>query len=214
MPAGRHRFDLTGQVFGRLTVLEYAGKKYGTHNAWLCECSCASKTKVTVTLQCLREGNTRSCGCIVRREGEPKPATKICTKCRKELPYTPEFFSKTPKSRRWGLHSQCKKCLSPRRNKKRNENGQNLKLEVFIHYSKSDPPKCECCGITGLAFLTLDHINNDGKEDRKKHKCAGMYFYAKMKKLRYPNHLRVMCWNCNMGRFHSPGGVCPHKTNS
>lgn len=49
--------DLTGQRFGRLTVLEYCkGSK------WRCKCDCGNYTDV---LSCnLRNGNTKSCGCL------------------------------------------------------------------------------------------------------------------------------------------------------
>ena len=52
--------DIAGRKFGRLTVLEYCGKK-----KWLCTCSCGEVTAVCGSL--LRSGNTRSCGCL-RRE--------------------------------------------------------------------------------------------------------------------------------------------------
>ena len=56
--------DLTGQKFGRLTVLKLDYKvKKGTHtrNYWLCECDCGN-TKI-VEGGCLKYGNTKSCGC-------------------------------------------------------------------------------------------------------------------------------------------------------
>jgi hypothetical protein len=55
--------NLTGQQFGRLTVLIYvAMTRRGAE--WLCRCSCQNTLKVlTVSL---RSGNTTSCGCITR----------------------------------------------------------------------------------------------------------------------------------------------------
>ena len=52
--------DLTGMVFGKLTVLEYAGKK-GRHTTWLCRCACGKETTVFTTS--LKSGDTTSCGC-------------------------------------------------------------------------------------------------------------------------------------------------------
>ena len=57
----RKPIDLTGQRFGRLTALNVVGSKNG-HSTWLCQCDCGN-TKV-VTSQCLRQGKTKSCGCI------------------------------------------------------------------------------------------------------------------------------------------------------
>ena len=56
--------DLIGQKFGRLTVVEFAGvKKNGAR--WKCVCDCG--LTVIATGANLRNGNTKSCGCL-RRE--------------------------------------------------------------------------------------------------------------------------------------------------
>lgn len=57
--------DLTGQGFGRLTVLERAAsdpRGYGT--TWVCRCACGELTKVPA--RTLRSGSTTSCGCYQR----------------------------------------------------------------------------------------------------------------------------------------------------
>jgi hypothetical protein len=53
--------DLTGEKFGRLTVLKKDGhiKKC---IAWLCRCECGNIHRVTGN--CLKSGGTKSCGCI------------------------------------------------------------------------------------------------------------------------------------------------------
>lgn len=53
--------DLTGQRFGQLTVLSYAGKRAGMHR-WKCRCDCGRDTVVGQTL--LQTGKTKSCGCL------------------------------------------------------------------------------------------------------------------------------------------------------
>lgn len=53
--------DFAGRRFGRLTVLEYAGKEAGMHR-WRCACDCGKETVVGQTL--LQSGKTRSCGCL------------------------------------------------------------------------------------------------------------------------------------------------------
>lgn len=64
---------MTGQVFGRLTVLEYVGKS--THSLWRCKCNCPDGNEVVVTNIRLNSGDTRSCGCI-RKESLKTIATK------------------------------------------------------------------------------------------------------------------------------------------
>ena len=51
--------DLTGRVFGRLTVARYVGD-----SKWLCRCECGNTT--TPTGYGLRSGRVRSCKCLQR----------------------------------------------------------------------------------------------------------------------------------------------------
>jgi len=53
-------YDLTGQIFGKLTVVRrVAGKT--TNIRWLCNCSCGNATEVDS--HHLRKGDIISCGC-------------------------------------------------------------------------------------------------------------------------------------------------------
>lgn len=60
--------DLTGQKFGRLTVIERAEdriSKSGKHRImWCCKCSCGNE--IITSSGNLREGRTQSCGCLAR----------------------------------------------------------------------------------------------------------------------------------------------------
>lgn len=54
--------DLSGQHFGRLTVLHRDGFSYKNGAKWICECSCGKITSVYSVH--LRKGMTKSCGCL------------------------------------------------------------------------------------------------------------------------------------------------------
>lgn len=55
--------EMTGKVFGNLTVIECAGKPQGKKTFhWKCKCSCGKE--VIVDGAALRSGNTKSCGCL------------------------------------------------------------------------------------------------------------------------------------------------------
>lgn len=54
--------NLTGQVYGRLTVIERASDVIVGRPRWLCRCSCGNETIVS-SLN-LYSGNTKSCGCF------------------------------------------------------------------------------------------------------------------------------------------------------
>lgn len=53
--------DLTGQVFGWMTVLEFAGLNKHRTTTWKCQCKCG--TIKNVVRSCLIKGQTKSCGC-------------------------------------------------------------------------------------------------------------------------------------------------------
>ena len=54
------RLDLSGQRFGRLTVIAPA-ENIGRRTAWLCHCDCGGE-RIVKTVH-LREGKVTSCGC-------------------------------------------------------------------------------------------------------------------------------------------------------
>jgi hypothetical protein len=66
--------DLTGSIFGRLTVLDRAAENDPQRKPrWVCMCSCGKTT--TVRRSDLRKGATSSCGCYMvesRHTGRPK----------------------------------------------------------------------------------------------------------------------------------------------
>ena len=61
--------DLTGQRFGRLLVMHHYGKSKNWQSTWLCKCDCGAE--VVVVSQDLRNGHTKSCGCL-RKEASIK----------------------------------------------------------------------------------------------------------------------------------------------
>ena len=61
------RADMTGKVFGRLTVLRRNGStvfKSQRISRWDCQCQCGTLTNTLGS--CLRSGETSSCGCLGR----------------------------------------------------------------------------------------------------------------------------------------------------
>lgn len=69
--------NMTGMSFGRLTVIERAENDKLGNAKWLCKCDCG---KTTVVLgRSLREGKTRSCGCMLS-EASKERMTKLLTK--------------------------------------------------------------------------------------------------------------------------------------
>jgi 5-methylcytosine-specific restriction endonuclease McrA len=84
---------------------------------------------------------------------------------------------------------------------------QKIKLEVIKEYGG----KCICCGEKSFEFLTIDHINKNGAEEKRKLKISGAnQMYAWLKRNNYPkDNYQLLCYNCNSASFIY--GECPHK---
>lgn len=83
--------------------------------------------------------------------------------------------------------------------------------QVFAAYGGY---KCACCGETEPMFLSIDHIDNNGAEERRSglHSGSGYSFYRWLRKTGFPSGYQVLCMNCQVGK-HKNGGVCPHQSH-
>ncbi|XOB41414.1 MAG: hypothetical protein ACKKMW_01645 [Candidatus Nealsonbacteria bacterium] len=133
---------------------------------------------------------------------------RICKECvnKKAHQYyleNPEKFKK--RSRLWKKENKEKVIEMSKRYRK------GLKVKALKAYSNNKEQRCICCGETEVDFLCLDHIDNDGTEQRKKY-GLGTSFLKWLKANNYPKNLRlqVMCLNCNMSK-RIQGSVCIHQ---
>lgn len=136
--------DLTGQRFGKLTVIEKAPAKKGCTNAvWLCKCDCGNKVAVRSTT--LRKGESQSCGCY-RSERSRSRMTKH-GKSRSRIAHI------------W--YEMKERCFCITNNAFENYGGRGITVceewrnsfEAFYEWAMSHGYSDE---------LTLDRINNDG----------------------------------------------------
>ena len=94
--------------------------------------------------------------------------------------------------------------------------------ELFRRYSDGSP-KCACCEIKGLDFLTLDHISGrnikipkellkQGYTNRKK----GLGLWRILRDARtYPKLFQILCWNCNSSKGLAYNqNICPHENST
>ena len=105
--------DITGQKFGRLTVVERSGSKKGEGVLWRCACDCGGE--VETTGKKLRSGNTKSCGCIVK----DILAVRNKTSARHGLTNTPTFTA-------WVNLRQ--RCLNPNHSSYSDYGGRGIKV--------------------------------------------------------------------------------------
>jgi hypothetical protein len=124
---GRKVIDVTGQAFGRLTVIRRAGFSRSGEVTWLCVCGCGGKSVVTGGN--LRAGNTGSCGCHKLEVLRARSTTHGHTKGGQ---WSPEY-------RTWAAIMGC--CHNPNHTKYRFYGGRGRKVfkpwrkaETFISY--------------------------------------------------------------------------------
>lgn len=67
---------------------------------------------------------------------------------------------------------------------------------VFDHYSKGTN-RCNMCGESRAACLSIDHINGGGTQHKKSLKEVGISsFYGWLIRSNYPKGYQVLCMNC------------------
>lgn len=114
-----------------------------------------------------------------------------------------------------GLQGRCKTCVTAYRVQNRDkitEVSRNREARFKAKVIEAYGGKCACCGETEFAFLTFDHVNNDGAEQRKSRKSYATHLARWAALHGYPKTLQLLCANCNMAKQFTPGG-CPHQTN-
>lgn len=98
----------------------------------------------------------------------------------------------------------CGECVQKRniwykksdtRIKNKIEREKNKKI-VLDHYGN----KCVICRETDTDVLSIDHINNDGKEHRKQ-TGIGSHFYDWIIENNFPMDLQILCCNCNIKKY-------------
>ncbi len=85
---------------------------------------------------------------------------------------------------------------------------QKIRTEVLEMYGG----KCACRGEQEKDFLAIDHVDGNGAKgvlNRSAGYGYSWYLYLRRNK---PDHVRILCHNCNMAR--SFYGSCPHERNS
>ena len=163
--------DLTGQRFGRWTVLERAPNGEKTPRPmWFCRCECGVER--TIAAYSLRRFGSVSCGCdrsfeAHRNERLKKPPGR-CARCRVIYPLE-EMANRT----------FCRACA--RRSEA--EDRKVLRANILAAYGGA----CACCGESHSDFLAVDHKNGGGNAHRRKIKAVGgRTFYQWLKNNEYP----------------------------
>lgn len=132
-----------GARFGRLVVVEYAGKRKGRFH-WLCKCDCGGQ-KVTATSN-LTGGGTQSCGCLQRERAGPNGSR------------TTHNLSNTPEYATWQSIKQ--RCFNKNNRAWIRYGGRGITMaEEWVDSFESF---FEHVGPKPSAKHSIDRIDNDG----------------------------------------------------
>jgi len=134
--------DMTGQRFGRLSVICYAGKDNSGLTLWECTCDCG--TKIITRGQDLRRGASKSCGCLKLEQ--------FIERSRKH------GMAETRPYRIWKNMKSC--CLNPNVKSYADYGGRGITIcdawaNSFEAFWNDMGPSC-------AAGLEIDRIDHDG----------------------------------------------------
>ena len=131
--------DLTGQRFGKLVVLEEAGRNMDGSVVWLCRCDCGKVTREIGTR--MRNGYTRSCGCGHVKHG---------------------YSFRGKKCRLYSIWANMKtRCYNKKNKNYKNYGGRGIK--ICNDWPMDFPAFYDWAITNGYSdSLTIDRINNDG----------------------------------------------------
>ena len=94
--------------------------------------------------------------------------------------------------------TRCEQCLHRQRVNKHRRLLKDREA-ALTHYGA----RCSYCGEYIEPFLTIDHMNNDGAEHRRKLRAGGHGGHepcAWLRKNGYPVGFQILCFNCNAAK--------------
>jgi len=119
-----------------------------------------------------------------------KKNSRICKKCHYE------------NGVKWRSNNRDKVAINQRRYYKKDPSKHHaavhkVRVKVRLDMIKAYGGECRRCGISDVEVLDIDHIHNNGAEDRRNH-LHGYNLYRHLKKLGWPkDDFQLLCKNCN-----------------
>lgn len=138
--------------------------------------------------------NCRICNCVLSNDNWMNSLknknSKICRNCNNK------------KGREWRNNNKEKSNLyqlnryynNPKKvHEIVNKSRKKVRIDMIVEYGG----KCVHCNINDFEVLDIDHISNDGANDRK-NGLFGYNLYRYLKKNKWPkDNFQLLCKNCN-----------------
>ncbi len=156
----------------------------------------------------------------VYRHGPDRVDCKACVDARNKARYmakaaeiSAQRKEKYPERRARILERMAKKYADDPKKAIERVRSHKLKLkkEVLLHYA-GGVPRCARCEEKNVAFLCMDHVNNDGRAHRRQEKVNKFYEWAKRNG--YPPFFQVLCHNCNTRKQSDLRGPSKNSASS
>lgn len=137
---------------------------------------------------------------------------KTCTLCRTSYPI--EHFRPRGRPSASGipiLTDTCRLCRlfdntakgSAKQAAQKRKDVVEMRHEIYTRYGG----QCACCGENNFKLLTIDHVLNNGKQERKYR--DNWAILRKILRENCPPEYQILCMSCKWGKGQY--GVCPHQ---
>lgn len=199
---GRRHRSTVGYGLRFYQWLETQGFPMGGYRLLCMNCNCGRERNLGVCPHEGSDGNPSPFDCVVC--GTPLPGTDgqkpVCETCRTSLKaqhgtlalpnclLCGKPLTKPPKGGRYF----CEGCAQLRQKERARRIVRGYLEKVASAYGGH----CARCGEDNLLFLTVDHVEGGGGNDRRLGR-AGSSMYQWLIGNDYPPGFQVLCWNCN-----------------
>lgn len=152
---GRQLIDLTGQIFGKLTVIEKTDRKSSKNIIWKCRCECGNETEAAGDH--LKSGHTKSCGCLRTLKSKENVVNLLGQKFGKLLVI--ERAGSTPNGKAlWKCQCDCGNIVIRSGDNLRNNNTQSCGCSKV--FSKEESKIIQILTINNIPFEQQKSFEN------------------------------------------------------